>query len=71
MITKEYLFYFFLSMIDSFYNNSHGSGMVHITKNVFEDIDIPIPPITEQKRIVTTIETLFRQLQMLRESLQA
>ena len=36
-----------------------GSGMVHITKNKFEEIAIPLPPLPEQKKIVEKIEELF------------
>ena len=48
-------------MIDDFYAESHGSGMVHITKGKFETRPILIPPLSEQKRIVEAIEKVFDQ----------
>jgi len=42
--------------------NSHGVGMKHITKGKFENIDIPLPPLQEQKRIVSKLNTLFEKI---------
>ena len=61
-ITRDFLYYSFINMIDDFYAESHGSGMVHITKGKFETRPILIPPIAEQKRIVERIETIFASL---------
>ena len=58
-ILKEFLYYSFIVMIRDFYAESHGSGMVHITKGKFENKPILIPPITEQKRIVSKIEKIL------------
>ncbi len=58
-ILKEFLYYSFIVMIGDFYAESHGSGMVHITKGKFENKPILIPPITEQKRIVSKIEKIL------------
>lgn len=54
-VDKDFLYYSFCVMIDEFYAESHGSGMVHITKNKFEKRHIFIPPLTEQKRITSKI----------------
>ena len=59
-IDKAFLFYAFQAMISEFYKNSHGSGMVHITKKQFEEITILLPPLTEQIRIVECLEQTFR-----------
>ena len=68
-IDKEYLFYAFLSMISEFYRNSHGSGMVHITKKQFEEVILLLPPLSEQYRIVHQLKILFATLDNIAESL--
>lgn len=61
-IDKEYLYYAFQSMITEFYRNSHGSGMVHITKKQFEEVILLLPPLSEQYRIVNGLKILFTKL---------
>jgi len=68
-IGKMFLYYAFRGLIDEFYRNSHGSGMVHITKRQFEDIYLSLPPLEEQKRIVTAIDKLFAVLKAIEENL--
>ena len=57
-IEKQYLYHVFKAMITEFYTQSHGSGMVHITKKQFENIKLLLPPLEEQKRIVQTLEQI-------------
>ncbi len=71
VVSKEYLHIVLDAMIKSFYDVSHGSGMVHITRKVFENIQIAIPPYKEQQRIVSKVNDLFSQLDMIEKSLQA
>ena len=68
-VRKEFLHYVFKAMISEFYSQSHGSGMVHITKKQFENVLLMLPPYTEQKRIVNKIEELFAKLDTIMESL--
>lgn len=42
--------------LDEMMRNTHGSGMVHITKGKFDATMIPLPPIPEQRRIVAELE---------------
>lgn len=68
---KLYLYYSLESLIKDFYKESHGSGMVHITKKKFEDIECFVPPLAEQQRIVAKIEELFSILDSIQKSLEA
>ena len=68
-IEKQYLYHVFKAMIVEFYTQSHGSGMVHITKKQFENIKLRLPPLEEQKRIVQTLEQISTKLDMIVESL--
>ena len=68
---KLYLYYSLESLIKDFYKESHGSGMVHITKKKFEDIECFVPPLSEQQRIVAKIEELFSILDKIKKALEA
>jgi len=68
-IEKQYLYHVFKAMIVEFYTQSHGSGMVHITKKQFENIKLLLPPLEEQKRIVQTLEQISTKLDEIIESL--
>lgn len=59
---KLFLYYSLLHLISDFYLKSHGSGMIHITKGKFENTPILIPPINEQKRIVTKLNLLYNHV---------
>jgi len=68
-IEKQYLYHVFKAMITEFYTQSHGSGMVHITKKQFENIKLLLPPLEEQKRIVQTLEQISTKLDVIMGSL--
>lgn len=61
-IDKHFLYYSLINLIAAFYRQSHGSGMVHITKGKFENTPIWVPPLAEQKRIVVALEKIYYQL---------
>ena len=42
--------------LDELRARSHGSGMVHVTKGVFDSAVVPLPPLQEQSRIANEIE---------------
>lgn len=67
---KKYLFYLLKKITLELLSKSHGSGMVHVTKNIFESTKIPLPPLSEQQRIVAKIEELFSELDKGIESLK-
>ena len=45
---------------------THGSTMKHITKGIFENYEILLPPLAEQERIVAKIEELFAEIDKLK-----
>ena len=61
-IDKQYLYYIFEYLVSEFYTRSHGSGMVHITKKEFETTIALLPPLSEQRRIVKSIESYYTTL---------
>jgi type I restriction enzyme S subunit len=54
--------YLLLSILDDLKRQTHGSGIVHITKGRFESTPVAIPPLDEQRRIVAAIEEQFSRL---------
>ncbi|WP_305238537.1 restriction endonuclease subunit S, partial [uncultured Alistipes sp.] len=65
IVNPKYALYFFKTdyFIDSCVKTFNGVvGQQRVGKNVVEEIVIPTPPIKEQQRIVTMLETIFSQL---------
>ena len=65
VLVPEYALYFFKS--ECFISKCVGTfngvvGQQRVGKNIIEETQIPIPPINEQTKIVSTIETIFTQL---------
>ena len=48
----------------------HGTGMQHITKDKFEKTLIPLPPLSEQSRIVTRIKELLTEIYIINLSIK-
>jgi type I restriction enzyme S subunit len=61
-IDKKFLYYVLVNTASLFYSKTHGSGMVHITKEPFESTKATLLPLPEQQRIVTKIDSLFSEL---------
>jgi type I restriction enzyme, S subunit len=56
LVDQRFHFYLANHVIGELQRQTHGSGMVHITKSRFEATAVPVPPLTEQHRIVAAIE---------------
>ena len=58
-ITQLYLFYFLLSQRSRFISRGGGGAQSNISKELIVNTHIPLPPLTEQQRIVAEIERWF------------
>jgi type I restriction enzyme S subunit len=56
-ISKDYLRYAINSQLNYIIDQAHGGvGLKHITKGKLEAVEIPLPPLVEQKRIGTILD---------------
>ena len=69
-VSKKYLYYYLLYVVDQLYAKAHGSGMVHITIKPFKATEIPLPSLAKQQRIVDRIESLFSKLDEAKQKAQ-
>ncbi len=72
IILKSFFRYSINCRLEELIAKAHGgAGLQHVTKGVFENTPIPLPPIDEQQRIVDRIESLFAKLDEAREKAEA
>lgn len=58
----KYLFYYLQSQKKAFINKGKGGAQPNISQEIIKAFPIPIPPINEQKRIVSRIEYFISKL---------
>lgn len=71
LVEKEFLHYLMLNTLDEMAEHAHGIAMKHITKGKFEAIEVSIPNLSEQRRIVASIKECMErtdEIQSLHES---
>ena len=68
-VTTEYMFYYLSLMKSKLISLGKGGTQKNISLTVLNSIDVVVPPITEQQRIVERIEELFSQLDSAVETL--
>jgi type I restriction enzyme S subunit len=62
-IIKDYFYYIVGTKIDYMKEKTHGSTMHHITKLEFFDVQIPLPPLPEQKKIAFVLSTIQNDIE--------
>jgi len=69
-LNPSYLFHFLRLKYDYINKRPRGVGIPHVDPNIFWNIPMPIPSLTEQDRIVSKVEELFTSLDAGIESLR-
>ena len=67
----KYLFYYLHSEKDNFIKKAKGGAQPNISQDVIKKCLIPLPPLDEQERIVTRIESLFAKLDEAKEKAES
>lgn len=62
LVSQSYLYYFLSSNFLYINNNAKGTGIPHVDPLILWGINMPLPPLNEQNRIVAKIEELFSDL---------
>ena len=62
LMENQYAFYFLQSKYHQINSRAKGSGTPHVDPDLLWNYEFPIPPLNEQRRIVSKIEELFSEL---------
>ena len=68
-IDREFIFLFLLSHREEFIKMGGGGAQPNISKEKIINTYIPLPPFTEQQRIINAVNKIFAQLDTIMESL--
>ena len=61
-VTTQYMFYYMVLVKAKLISMGKGGTQKNISQAVLKSLDVIVPPLSEQKRIVSRIEELFSQL---------
>ena len=65
-LNRTYLYYWFLSIANFLVSSGTGSTVRGVKLEFVKSLDIPIPPLSEQRRIVAKIDAAFEKIDALK-----
>jgi len=57
-VNKRFLYYFFKTKFTLFNTKTTGSTIPHVNKNLFNNLLIPLPPLSEQRKIAAVLSAV-------------
>lgn len=68
LLTSKYLLHFLNFHRERFTKSRTGSAIPHLSKEEFENLEISLPPLPEQRRLVALLDDLFEKLEKAKEN---
>lgn len=67
--SKKFLYYLIASLRKEIEDRAYGGAQPNISSTLIENIQIPLPPLAEQERIVAKLDKLFAQHEKMKKAL--
>jgi len=68
-VDRDFIFKILQKEQSTFRESKVGSAIPHLNKKLFKELPVFLPPLSEQKRIVQKIETIFQTLDSIQNNL--
>jgi hypothetical protein len=68
-LSRDYLCLYLLNKSGEIKASGHGISMAHMTKETMERLEVPLPPLAEQHRIVAKVDALMALCDQLEQQL--
>lgn len=66
VLRKDFLFYFLLFKREALITRSFGGAQPNISQTVIRNLELPLPPLSEQRRIVAYLDQVQQQVTALK-----